>query len=116
MLLVFLITDQSQELCTGNGLRLTKQADAVPSIGMISAHVYEAAIYVIDIRIFAMRRREYEGRSQSTGQMQHASNHMIMHQAIAPHSDHSISIFESLTIPIKYTCISYKSPWVSSST
>jgi hypothetical protein len=47
MLLVFLITDQSQELCTGNGLRLTKQADAVPSIGMISAHVYEAAIYVI---------------------------------------------------------------------
>jgi hypothetical protein len=68
------------------------------------------------VRIFAMRRREYEGRSQSTGQEQHASDHMIMHQAIAPHSDHSISIFESLTIPIKYTCISYKSPWVSSST
>jgi hypothetical protein len=45
--MVLLITDQSQGLCTGNGLRLTEQADAVPSIGMISAHVYEAAIYVI---------------------------------------------------------------------
>jgi hypothetical protein len=52
MLLVLLIIDQSQELCTGNGLRLAKQADAVPSIGMISAHVYEAAMYPIRCTLF----------------------------------------------------------------
>lgn len=44
------------------------------------------------LRIFAMRRREYEGRSQSTGQEQHASDQIITHPAITPHSDRSIAI------------------------